>query len=305
MARGALGGLLGGGTGAAWGGRTGGVIGSLAGGAAAGFGGKKKGEEKVANIIDITGRLPQPMDKRAQPESDDDFAVVMPDGSRHYPINTWDLMKTASDYFEENRLRMQPEIRRQFATKLAARGSLTGYPVSEEVRELGSPTYASSGHVKAAVEMRKVACAPGEMREFLDELFEKKASLEPEVFAQVLQRFDVDSGLDKGWDQVVIDPWASTFGIDKTANVVWEQGAERVTDAELENLARNHSVVLHSQYEDDFVREFQKNPITIFNSMPDPQKRQLARMANDSSAQGGSEFMATRSPEGKAGGAQK
>jgi len=276
--------LLGTMIGSAIGGGTGGLTGRGLGDALRSFGNKEK-----KSMVDITGQRPAPKVKVARPLSNDDYAVVLPDGSRHYPISSWDLVKKAEVYYNEEGIRMQPEIRRQFATKLAAKAYTIGYPLDADIFEAGAVTYAASGHLKAAVEMRKTACAPGQAREFLDELFEKHASLEPSTYAECLRRFDVEQGLDRGWDRVILDPWASTFGIDKTAEVVWEHGADRVTDRSLKNLAENHTDKVTAEFTDDMAHEFKKDPVGIFKSMPDPMKKILARMANDSDSLGQSE----------------
>jgi hypothetical protein len=240
-------------------------------------------------VVDLTGKSPPPKIKTARPTNDEDYAVVLQDGSRHYPIDTWDRVKLAEDYYQENRLRMEPRVRRQYAVKLAAKSIQLGYPLDYEIFEKGACTYAKSGQMKAAIEMRKVACAPGDAREWLDELFEKRAHMAPAVYASCLHRFDVESGLDRGWDHVVLDPWESTFGINKVAEVVWEQGADRVTDDQLQNLAQNQHSGMDELFTHEVSKEFIKDPVGIFNSMPDPQKKIIARLANDLSSQGGSE----------------
>jgi hypothetical protein len=236
---------------------------------------------KKASVVDITGKLPTPAVKVASSSNPDDYAVVLPDGSRHYPIHTWDLVKKAEVYYQDEHGRMQPEIRRQYAVKLASRAVSMGYPLDPEILEAGATDWAPKGHLKAAVEMRKIACQPGESRQFLDELFEKRSSMEPETYAEVLRRFDVQNGLDKGWDQLVLDPWASTFSAVKTAEVVWEDGADRVTDDELVNLATNHLKRMRQVLTESMCKEFVKDPIGIFESMPMPQKRIISRLASD------------------------
>ncbi len=247
-----------------------------------------QGSQKVA-AVDITGQRPAPLMKTARPANDEDYAVVLQDGSQHYPIDTWDRVKLAEDYYLENRIRMEPRVRRQYAVKLAAKAIHLGYPLDYEIFEKGACTYAKPGQMKAAIEMRKVACAPGDAREWLDELFEKRAHMGPAVYASCLHRFDVENGLDRGWDQVVLDPWESTFGINKVAEVVWEQGADRVTDDQLQNLAQNQHSGMDELFTHEVSKEFIKDPVGIFNSMPDPQKKIIARLANDLSSQGGSE----------------
>lgn len=245
--------------------------------------------KKASAVIDITGKRPAPKVKLARPQRDEDYAVVLQDGSRHYPIDTWDRVKLAEDYYQENRLRMEPRVRRQFAVKLASRALHFGYPLDYEIFEKGACTYARPGEMKAAIEMRKVACAPGEAREWLDELFEKRAHIDAPTYAACLHRFDVENGLDRGWDHLVLDPWESTFGINKTAEVVWEHGADRVTDDQLQNLAQNQHSGMDELFTHEVSKEFIKDPVGIFNSMPDPQKKIIARLANDMTSQGGSE----------------
>jgi hypothetical protein len=236
---------------------------------------------KKASVVDITGKSPRPKIKVATPMNDNDYAVVLPGGSRHYPIHTWDLVKKAEVYYQDEHGRMQPEIRRQYAVKLASRAMSMGYPLDPEILEAGAQNWAPKGHLRAAVEMRKVACQPGESRQFLDELLEKRASMEPETYAEVLRRFDVQNGLDKGWDHLVLDPWASTFSAVKTAEVVWEDGADRVTDDELVNLSTNHLKRMRQVLTESMCKEFVKDPIGIFESMPMPQKRIISRLASD------------------------
>lgn len=245
-------------------------------------------KESSANIIDITGKLPKTRVKKAS-LSDDDYALVFPDGTRRYPINNWDMVKKAEIYFQENGIRMAPEHRRQYATKLAQKAFILGYPLDEDITSKGALSYHSDGMLKSAVEMRKIAVEPGYAREFLDELLEKRAEVHPEVFAECLRRFDIDQGLDAGWDKVVLNPWESTFGIDKRAEVVWEEGADRVTEAHLRNLAENRKALLMSMYGDDMVEEFIKDPVGVFNSMPAPEKKIIARMADDIASSGGTE----------------
>jgi len=242
---------------------------------------------KEASMVDITGQLPTPIIKVASPESDEDWAVIMPDGARHYPIQTWDQIKTAEGYFMDNKHQMEPSIRRQFAVKLAAKACQVGYPAKEEVKETGAKTKKAAGMMKSALEMRKLV---GGDPEFLDELFEKQASLDPNVYAEVLNRFDCDTGLDRFWDNRIFDPWASTFGVVKTAErVIFEDGGERLTEGQLQNLVTNRLNLLTEQFTDDVAKEFSQDPIGIFNSMPLPQQRLIARMAADASSDGSSE----------------
>ena len=248
-------------------------------------------DEKMASsrVVDITGKRAPTKIKTAAPTVDSDYAVILQDGSKYYPLNSWDRVKTAEVYFQDNSIRMQPEVRRQFAVKLAEKSRQIGYPLDVDIMEAGATTRADDGHLQAALEMRKVACAPGDDRAFLDEMFEKRASIDPDSFAEVLRRFDVSKGLDKGWDHIVIDPWTSTFGLRKIAEVVWEDGPERVTSEELSHLALEHGGALRDVYGEEFTDGFMKDPVGIFQSLPLTHKRQLARLAQNMTSIGSTE----------------
>lgn len=247
--------------------------------------------------VDLTGQAPAPKLASPRPRADEDYAVVLSDGRRLYPIDSWDNVKLAHQYFEENERRMDPAVRHQFAERLATKAASIGYLLPGSIQEAGATTYADEGHLKAALEMRKVAFRRGSAEhEFLDELFEKRAAIEPATYAECIRRFDVMNGIDRAWDTGFLDPWSSTFGLEKKANkVVWEDGAERVTEGELQNLSTNGSIPLQTVFTPIFAAEFQKDPVSVFESMPLAQKRVLARMAVDVGSQGGSEGEISRS----------
>jgi len=71
-----------------------------------------------------------------------------------------------------------------------------------------------------------------------------------------------------------------------------------VTEEELTNLGRNNLGHLEGQFTEYFALEFAKDPVGVFNSMPDPQKRILSRMAVDLASKGSSEFMPTKNDPG-------
>ena len=249
---------------------------------------------KIASVVDITGQRPKQIIKVAKPMNDNDYAVVLPDGRRLYPINSWDLVKKAEDHYHLEGCRMQPEIRRQYATKLAAKAEVLGYPLDEQVKEAGARTYAEPGHIRASIEMRKVACAEESDKQFLEDLFTKQAALDPNTYAECLRRFDVNHGFDYAWDQEIPSPWASTFGLQKTAEVLWEEGADRMTREQLINMAENHTSGIQELFSHDFLREFIKDPVAVFNSLPLPNKRILARLSDQMSHAGGSEGSGTK-----------
>jgi hypothetical protein len=247
-----------------------------------------KTKQASANVIDITGRLNKTK-QASRPTSDDDYAVVR-NGQRLYPIHDWDHIKIASDYWEQHRRIMEPSVRREFAMKLAAKGEQLGAFVPDQIKEAGSTTYADPGHLKSSIEMRKCAFAmESEDSALLDELFEKRAELDPGVYAGVLRKFDEDRNLQPGWDNLFLDPWASTFGINKIAKVLWQDGADRLTEEDLINLLRNYSGDIGEVFADEsMVKGFEKDPAKVFGGLPDPYKKIIARLAYERANDGSS-----------------
>ena len=249
---------------------------------------------KVASTVDVTGRRPKPIVKVAKPMSDNDYAVVLEDGRKLYPINSWDLVKKAEDYFQQEGSRMNPEIRRQYSVKLAAKAQSMGYPLDEKIKEAGAVTLAPFAQRKMAIEMRKVACAPGQDRQFLDDFVKIGSQVDPTAYAETLKRFDIQHGLEHGWNQLYPDPWASTFAINKVAEVYWEEGPDRMTREALINLAENHTSGIQELFSHDFLKEFIKDPEGQFDALPLNMKRVLARLADSMAHGGGSEGSGTK-----------
>ena len=292
IARGIGGGMVGGALGHSFGaGHVPAAIGGTIGGGAAGVAFGHKGKSKKASIIDITGKNAQ-VKLAAGPTKDEDYAVVLPDGSQHYPIDSWDRIKTAEAYYLDENKRMEPPIRRTFAVKLASKALDVGYPINDSILEAGSATYANPGMIQVSLEMRKLASPDKNSSVFLNELFEKRAQLDPGMFAECLYRFDCQTGIDKLWDREIPDPWQSTFGFAKTAadEIVYESGDVRLRESELLNLAFNRLDLVKKTFTNHIATGFVEDPIGIFNSMPLPQKHIMARMAADAAANGKSEF---------------
>lgn len=248
---------------------------------------EQKKESSVSNVVDITGMKPMTAVKTAAPLSNNDYMWVdKQTGERKFPIDSWDRVKQAENYMQQEGVRLRPDIRRACAVKLAAKAEVVGYPLDEKIKEAGATTFANPGHLQANLEIRKIAAGNDG---FLDELFEKRASIGPEMYSECLRRYDIETGIDQWWGKDVPNPWESTFGMDKTAEVVWEDGVDRLTDAELMNLATNHLSGVQRIFTPCFANEFMKDPVGIFSSMPAPQKKVIARLAADMNAKGKSE----------------
>ena len=61
----------------------------------------------------------------------------------------------------------------------------------------------------------------------------------------------------------------------------WDRDGVRISEDDLEVLARNGHERLCKSFGADFAKEFSKSPKAVFNSLPDPNKLILARLASD------------------------
>lgn len=212
---------------------------------------------------------------------DELYAMVSHDGGRSFPLQTWSQVKTAATFFEEQGKRMHPRTRKEFCTKLASRANDLGVELDGLVQKYGSPTYAADGDIKVACETRRQMWRDhhDEAISLLDGLMEKRAQIEPAIFAESLAQIDVLVGADRHWGKDIVDPWLSTFGVVKEAEWRWVHGNDVLTEDQLRNYAASNRPFLADHFGEDLAKAFQKNPIQVFDSLPLPQQRVIARQA--------------------------
>lgn len=236
---------------------------------------KQKGWREAPHM-DITGWDPRQAFTNVEPAAQETLL------RGHYPVDTFDQVKTASVYFEENWKQFAPRDRHTYCVKLAQKLASLNLPISEGVERYGSETYASD--VDDLALSRKAVMAP-EYHSSLDLLIEKRASISPETFAEAL--FDIDhmAGLHFHYGAHVVDPWYTTFGPskEKVASSTWtyDHMGTRIDEAMLKALATNGPHIVRQSFGEKFTAEFQKSPKDFFEALPKPQKLVLARLAAD------------------------
>jgi hypothetical protein len=205
-----------------------------------------------------------------------------------YPLDSYTQVEHASRYFDDNMKSMPPEMRHEFASNLVKRASALGIEVSDVAVTYGSETFAPSEQIKVAMDTRRPHLS-GEQQVLLDDLYDRRAALGPSGFCSALSDFDKVAKLEWRYDHSVMDPYASTYGVQKTAadqNDSWIEGNDYITKKQLENYAVTGFHTLKHDYGDDFAKEFKKDAWGIFSSLPVDQKRRIARAAGDNSATG-------------------
>jgi hypothetical protein len=221
-------------------------------------------------MVDVTGKETKPKVKRSS-------ANLTALGGR-YPLDSMADVQKAIQYFEENRKEMEPIEVHIFAVKTAARAEELGLPIPEDMRRYGSIEFAPD--VDFHMANRLAVCAP-EYKELYTTLREKRAYMEPEEFAELLTQADTVSNLRWYWGGEIADPYYATFG--KTASSwSWQsRTGDFVSEDDLKWLARNGRPLIHKHFSSELVNEFIKDPIAIFESLPDDSKVIIARLAAD------------------------
>lgn len=205
-----------------------------------------------------------------------------------FPLDSYTQVQSASTYFDEHYREMEPAMRHEFAVNLVKRASAMGISCGDEAQAYGATTFAEEAHIKIACDARRPFLTEKQAA-LLDAMLEHRAELGPDRFCAVLSEFDTLAKLSHRYDAAIPDPYYSTYGVQKQAfdeGDSWMNGNDYITKRQIENYAVTASITIADDYGKDFLKEFQKDPWGIFNSLPVEQKRRLARAAGDNGATG-------------------
>jgi hypothetical protein len=236
---------------------------------------------KTAGLyVDVTGKEPAP---KFVKQAHSNYALHKY-GQGRFPLDSYGDVLEANRWFEENGKTLHPTDRQEYCTKLAARADSLGIQVTSTIRKYASKGFAPEMEVRAAVSTRmQFWQSDAPERDALNGMLDKYASAKPEAFCAELTKFDVDHGLDQYWDDYVIDPIASTFGMTKQAEWTWTQGADRLTEESLTRGVRDGKKIheICALFGKELASEIVENPNTVFDSLPLDSKRIIARILND------------------------
>jgi hypothetical protein len=230
------------------------------------------------NVVDITGKRPAAKIRDMQDEDtrrEVQYALdSSADGSKLYPLADAENAKTAAAYFSENKHAFSFRERREFSVKTAAALDKAGLPINEDLQKYAGAGY--SPRLQAFIDVRHhwlLDTEQPEAAEHLRKMAAQKDLVHPETFAQSLEKFDRDVGLDRAWDSHIPDPWYSTFFMNKQAS---KASAE---DQAILDLAKNRPELVEEAFGHHVKQAFCKEPVAVFHSMPTPQKKVLSRLA--------------------------
>lgn len=232
-------------------------------------------KDNVVKLSDIDGWSPE------ENLQTDDYALITDDGTAKYPINNSERVKIAASYFRENYKLLAPNWRHQMAENITKKAAEFSVEIPHEdgtiLEKYASDRY--SNILQIAVNERLDALQNNpEGQTTLQKLVEKRASMKPIEFARALEAFDQLTGLNQHWDRTIIDPYQSTFGGLKIAQPIYAFG-KVVSREKIAALATAENLQKH--FDPDFIKEFQKEPVEIFQSLPSPDQKLMVALMEE------------------------
>lgn len=203
-----------------------------------------------------------------------------------YPVNSLSDIDAAYDYFVQYRHDMEPHNRRIYADQLAGYMKTAGFDIPDMISTYIGPPRED---ITAGIHIRRVN-SPESMHARLDAI-EKLAGLEPAVeVMERLDRWDRDVGLHRRY-HMIPDAVQTVFGFDKQADFdesTWTGDTDTLQRGDFEAWVNTTDFydTMKRQFPLDLVNSLRTpgNGWSIFSSLPDPHKKIIARMCNDTTS---------------------
>ena len=206
-----------------------------------------------------------------------------------YPIDTEEQLKTAAVYFGKYINRFDPAQRSAIATNMEKRASDLGVNIdSDWIKNYSRITKESSIYspdFERNVELRKQACLVGKIKvsvngtkmsgeKVLEKISEQKNNIKPSDMADLISDFDKLAGLEGLYDNRIYDPIYTVFGSNYDADYDRTKLASGISSTNIRAAACDKEFIdkVAGVFGQDFAKDFQHNPVGIFESMPAPEK---------------------------------
>jgi len=201
-------------------------------------------------------------------------------GTLRYPLEKVAQVKVAAEYFEQNWKGFTPEERNEFATKIAANSIRCGLPHIADrpaITKYAGVTYGDRIGTNLAERIQR--CVELDLpTEPYEELSKTGSAMPPVDMALALRAIDSQNRFERYYNKGTFDdPYAATFGNEQVKVAMWSMdvAGRTVTEDDLKKIPDNK---IRSAFGDSFVVSFKKNPVTIFKSMPTPEKASIISM---------------------------
>ena len=246
---------------------------------------------KSSSIVDTTGlTAPERIVSSPRPTTSNMYALVK-NGQARYPIDSLDRVYKAVDYFNRYEDNFDLADRRQYCTKVASRMDELGLEVPQRMRDYASRTPDKQTIALAIYKRAEAIPSSHSLQASLIGLSKEASAMSGELLVSVFEEFDRQADLIDHWDRAVPNPILSVYK-EKTAeaapnDLMWEDGADRMSYRDFTTFvmstrgAKLLKDTFSSELADDLLDP--KSGPSVFNSLPDPHKVMIARMATDNS----------------------
>jgi len=200
-----------------------------------------------------------------------------------YAFSTPNHVKMGTQYFEKFASKMPLEIRHGYAESLQKRARELGMdPIKGEVRKYASDYY--NAMVDAHLRSR-ASLTEGQDPKFdntLKKMASMKAESTPSEFAKALHSFDKAAGLTQYYGGYLTDPYQATFASEPNnpGRIVKTASGVELSETQMRDVAEKKLNKVAEYYGQHLANEFKKDPVSIFESLPNDAKEILAGISN-------------------------
>jgi len=207
---------------------------------------------------------------------DSEFALIKTANGntyRHFPIDTTVNLQTGVEVFNHDYKSYRPLERVKIASAMIQKAKKLGVEIDMSVLSKYA-TAKENPNFNLYMNMRKEILNDDlQSKEALTGLIEKKAEFKGQSFGRALEVFDETTGLDHMWDVAIPDPYESCYAIND--DKIDAHGIIKTASRDERIMKLAESDKLSSVFSDSAAKEFKKNPVAIFNSLPTPTQQLL------------------------------
>lgn len=193
-------------------------------------------------------------------------------------------VKVAEKYFEEKHEKMPLETRHKYASAIQIRAKELGMSsLKGTVAKYASDHYSArlDGHLASR---RRLLDGQDELVGELQKLGSAKQRYTPYQFAQLLNGFDKKAGLNRYYGGYLENPFNATFAAepDPYAGYRWQDktGSRKLTAEEIRKVVNDQNPKIAEYFGKSIAEEMKKEPVVIFESLPDDSKAIIANIAD-------------------------
>lgn len=199
------------------------------------------------------------------------------------PLDDFNQVKKAASRFENEWRVMHPHERRIAAVDIDNRAEFLGIKTGGALNKYAGSSYRSDDEIADAMIDRidhwpeeYAAAAAG----VVQNLMEKRAFVEPDVFASAIEELDIATGLDIYWGTHISDPWETAITKTSEDKKKWSVEGKVVTEDDIRRLAADQKSEVEKAFGRELANGLSHDPVGIFDSLPLDTQSVLAAMVD-------------------------